>query len=204
LCKQKCGFAKDKRQKSATITKSIEKVKIPDTDNDQLMTNEGPTDEVDVNITMEEVTQNEGATLDETEAEHQPSNEINQNNLCQSTRIWNPTRQMLQSIAQETLCLPSVSLQVIKYGKDYATCIDYVHPLSMAASADPDTMNWDQSLKQHNRKQLGHWEVIPKNQVPSDTRVLNAVWSMKRKRRLTNNEVYKYKARLNVHGVSKN
>jgi hypothetical protein len=70
LWKQKCGFAKDKRQKSATITKSIEKVKIPDTENDQLMPNEGPTDEVDVNITMEEVTQNEGATLVETEPKH--------------------------------------------------------------------------------------------------------------------------------------
>jgi hypothetical protein len=59
---------------------------------------------------------------------------------------------MLESIAQETLSLPSVSLQVIKYGKDYETCIDYVHLLSMAASADPDTMYWDQALKQHNRE----------------------------------------------------
>jgi hypothetical protein len=42
--------------------------------------------------------------------------------------------------------------------------------------------------------------VVPLDDVPKETPVLDAVWSMKRKRRLITNEVYKHKARLNVHG----
>jgi Reverse transcriptase (RNA-dependent DNA polymerase) len=47
---------------------------------------------------------------------------------------------------------------------------------------------------------MGHWNVIPKSEVPSGTKVLDAVWSMNRKRRLATNKIYKYKARLDVHG----
>ena len=45
-----------------------------------------------------------------------------------------------------------------------------------------------------------HWEIIPREQVPKGTKVLPAVWAMRRKRRLGTNEVYKHKSRLNVHG----
>ena len=38
------------------------------------------------------------------------------------------------------------------------------------------------------------------SKVPPGTKVLPAVWAMKRKRRITTREIYKWKARLNVHG----
>jgi len=38
------------------------------------------------------------------------------------------------------------------------------------------------------------------SKVPEGHKVLDAVWSMKRKRHLLTRQVYKWKARLNVHG----
>ena len=48
--------------------------------------------------------------------------------------------------------------------------------------------------------QRKHWELIPISQVPKVTKVLDPVWAMKRKRDTMSRKVYKYKARLNVHG----
>jgi hypothetical protein len=36
-----------------------------------------------------------------------------------------------------------ISLQIMKDDTDNETYLDYVHPLSVAASADPDTIYWD-------------------------------------------------------------
>ena len=44
-----------------------------------------------------------------------------------------------------------------------------------------------------------HWILVPKHQVPKGTKVLDAVWSMQCKRRIESQEIYKWKARLNVH-----
>lgn len=46
----------------------------------------------------------------------------------------------------------------------------------------------------------GHWELILKSEIPAGHDTVPSVWSMRRKRDLTTNEVKKYKARLNVHG----
>ncbi|MEL6804415.1 MAG: reverse transcriptase domain-containing protein, partial [Bacteroidota bacterium] len=45
-----------------------------------------------------------------------------------------------------------------------------------------------------------HWKIIPKSSVPKGTRILDAVWSFRRKRRIDTQEVYRHKARLTVHG----
>jgi Reverse transcriptase (RNA-dependent DNA polymerase) len=45
-----------------------------------------------------------------------------------------------------------------------------------------------------------HWDVIPIEEVPEGQQVLPAVWAFRRKRRITTGEVYKWKARLNIHG----
>jgi hypothetical protein len=53
-------------------------------------------------------------------------------------------------------------------------------------------------VEAHTEKK--HWELVLRSDVPEGTRVLPAVWAMKRKRRITTREVYKWKARLNIHG----
>ncbi len=87
-------------------------------------------------------------------------------------------------------------------------------PIAFAASADPDTMYLHEAMKQPDKKEFvqamvdevtthtdrGHWKVIPIGEVPSGTKILPAVWAMRRKRRILSREVYKWKARLNVHG----
>ena len=47
-----------------------------------------------------------------------------------------------------------------------------------------------------NRK---HWEVISIDDIPEGEKVIDAVWDMRRKRNILTNEVYKHKARLNIH-----
>jgi hypothetical protein len=89
--------------------------------------------------------------------------------------------------------------------------------IAFAASSNPDMMHLHEALRAPDRaefikameqevrdhKERQHWEMIPKSQVPEGTVVLPAVWSMKRKRRINTNEIYKWKARLNVHGGKK-
>ena len=42
--------------------------------------------------------------------------------------------------------------------------------------------------------------VVDKRDVPKDMKILPCMWAMKRKRRIDTREVYKWKARLNLHG----
>ena len=45
-----------------------------------------------------------------------------------------------------------------------------------------------------------HWKIIPIEDVPDDIDVLDSVWAFKRKREILTGQIYKYKARLNIHG----
>jgi hypothetical protein len=133
--------------------------------------------------------------------------------LQRSSRVRTPTRRMLTSVEQETLSL-LISLQIMKQSLEVDFFLDFTHPMALAASGDPDTMYWDQALQQPDKEQFiqaalkeiiihpeqGHWNLVPKEDVPKGIKVLDTKGSMKRKRRLTTNEVYKHKARLNVHG----
>jgi Reverse transcriptase (RNA-dependent DNA polymerase) len=89
--------------------------------------------------------------------------------------------------------------------------------IALQATNDPDTLYYHQVLndpdkdmfinameheiKQHNNNH--NWVPVKRSMVPSTSRVLPSVWSMRRKRDLTTGEVWKYKARLNVDGSRK-
>ena len=87
-------------------------------------------------------------------------------------------------------------------------------PIAFAATNNPDILYWDQAMKAHDRDQfleavkveldghekMGNYEPVPLTEVPKGTKLLDMVWSMRRKRRIKSQEVYKWKARLNVHG----
>ena len=89
------------------------------------------------------------------------------------------------------------------------------HPmLAYAASADPDTMYYHEAMREPDRNEFikamvkevhSHtenevWELVPRSSVPPGTKILPAVWAMKRKRKIATREVYKWKARLNIDG----
>jgi hypothetical protein len=88
-------------------------------------------------------------------------------------------------------------------------------PIALAASSDPDIMYLHEAMKQPDRKQFvqamidkvtthttgGHWKIIPISHIPEGTKILPEVWAMRRKpRKILTQEVYKWKAQLNVHG----
>ena len=85
---------------------------------------------------------------------------------------------------------------------------------TMKKKSDPDTMYYHQAMAAPDRKEFQkamlkefrdhcereHWELVEKSEVPENTKIIDAVWSMKRKRDIKTRETYKWKARLNVHG----
>lgn len=88
-------------------------------------------------------------------------------------------------------------------------------PIAFAVkTSDPDTMCADQALREPDRAELikameaevsahsanTHWKVISKRCVPPGVKIISCVRAMTRKRRIATREVYKWKARLNLHG----
>ena len=87
-------------------------------------------------------------------------------------------------------------------------------PIAYAATDNPDILYWDQGMKAHDQdkfieaigveldghERMGNYETIPIDQFPNGTKLLDMVWSMRRKRRIKTQEVYKWKVCLNVHG----
>jgi hypothetical protein len=51
----------------------------------------------------------------------------------------------------------------------------------------------------HNHESRGHWEIINRNDIPKDTKTIQAIWSFKRKR-FPDGTLNKHKARLCAHG----
>ena len=86
-------------------------------------------------------------------------------------------------------------------------------PIAFAAKSDPDTFGLSQARREPDWSQFsaamikevedhekrGHWIVVPLDSVPKDLRIIDAVWSFKRKR-LPTGQILKYKARLCAHG----
>jgi hypothetical protein len=87
-------------------------------------------------------------------------------------------------------------------------------PIAFSASSDPDTMYLHEAMRAPDRDQFveamnkeleahdtnRHWELFPKTLIPEGTAILDSVWAMRRKRRQVSGIVYKWKARLNIHG----
>ena len=87
-------------------------------------------------------------------------------------------------------------------------------PITFKATSDPDMMYYHQAIKAPDRDEFlqaivkeindhiegNHWVLIPKERVPAGAKVLDSVWVMKRKRDIKTHQVYKHKARLNIHG----
>jgi hypothetical protein len=99
--------------------------------------------------------------------------------------------------------------------EDYETQNQAEDPIAFATSkSDPDTLHFNGAMnaadaadfKQAMLKEANahtdneHWEVWAKADVPDKQDILPAVWAFKRKRRIDTREVYKHKARLNIHG----
>ena len=79
------------------------------------------------------------------------------------------------------------------------------NPIAFAASADPDIMYCHQAMREPDHEQFRrsvlkeiqdhetnpHWEVIPKQDMPRNTKLLDMVWAMHRKRQTNTRQLYK-------------
>ncbi len=89
------------------------------------------------------------------------------------------------------------------------------HPIAFLAEMMGDVMHLHQApLRKPGARQFvdlvikeinghvdrKHWVVTPRSEVPEDTDVLPSVWAVRCKPNLTNDEITKHKARLNLHG----
>ena len=139
-----------------------------------------------------------------------------------SGRSVRPTARYQQSLAQreqgivawEILVDQDEQENIPTSKQQYELQAQLAEPLVYAASSDPDILYLHEAMKAPDRAQFlkamereikgheegNHWVLVPKQQVPKGTRVLDAVWSMRSKRRIELQEIYKWKARLNVHG----
>ncbi len=127
-----------------------------------------------------------------------------------SSRIPTPSRRLLESLETTHIAFEAQVMLDLMQELD----IDLIHPFAFAASNDPDTMYIDQALREPDRAEFlkamqeeinahetrGHWVLVRRDTLPPGTVILPAVWSMKRKRRIDTRQVYKWKARLTIHG----
>ena len=91
---------------------------------------------------------------------------------------------------------------------------EVMHPIAYLAKNNTDTMYFDQAMNQPDASDVidaivkeindhtsrKHWRLIPRWMVPKGTKILPSVWSLKRKRDILTQLVYKWKANLNIHG----
>ena len=168
-------------------------------------------------------------TLDETAniEENQPDNvnaTVTQNaqqpHVRRSTRVRKPSQRFLESAASGTYDAFMTSIEDPSsyydalHQDDYKMQDDMVDPIAFLAKTDADTMYYHQAMAAHDKNEFlnamvkeyndhakrGHWEVVHKNTIPQGTKVLDSIWSMKRKRDIITRRIIKWKARLNVHG----
>ena len=117
-------------------------------------------------------------------------------------------------IAWEVLLDQDEQEQVPTVASKYKIQKSLENPLAFAASNNPDILYWDQAMKAPDRakfveavgteldghEEMGNYEPVPLSQVPKGTKLIDMVWSMRHKWRIKTQEVYKWKASLNVHG----
>ena len=86
-------------------------------------------------------------------------------------------------------------------------------PVAFAALSNPDILYYHEAMKAHDWPDFykamqqevdshtnnKHWKIVRRSEVPMNQNVLPSVWAFRRKRRIATNEVYKWKACLNIH-----
>jgi hypothetical protein len=109
-----------------------------------------------------------------------------------------PTSLWLESLEQQRqgiVALLAVPWEVF-YDDEYTIQGEMENPMAFVASSNPDIMYLDEAMKQPDKLQFQqamieevksqtdneNWEVISREKVPMGTKVLPAVWAMRRKR----------------------
>jgi hypothetical protein len=143
--------------------------------------------------------------------------------LRSSKQGYHPTQKYLESIQTNNVVLPiaytmgAYTMGNNMYDHDSDEMPELDDPiafLAATAKGDPDTMYYHQAMKQPDLLQFkqamqskidahtenDHWDIIAREDVPKEHKVLDSVWAMKQKHQILSRKIYKWKAHLNVHG----
>ena len=158
-----------------------------------------------------EVEQEEAMGTDDITNEEEPNGIV-----TRSGRVSRPPErpQMVSYAAEYKQEYEDERYYEVLHQEDYQLQQDMIDPIAFKASSDPDTMYYHEAIrapdseafKQAIVKEINdhiegnHWKLIPSTAVPKGERILDSVWAMKRKRDIKTQQVYKHKARLNIHG----
>mmetsp|Transcript_28700 Transcript_28700/g.41073 ORF Transcript_28700/g.41073 Transcript_28700/m.41073 type:complete len:760 (+) Transcript_28700:1583-3862(+) len=147
--------------------------------------------------------------LSQQQTEQGSEQQVDQN-VRRSTRERRPPARMADYIP-----IDQVAFEAIAELSEPETEWEQANPLlAYKATSDPDTMYLWQAMKEPDANKFreamqveiddhmkgGHWQVVLRSSVPKGSAILPAVWQMKRKRRISTREVYKWKARINIDG----
>jgi hypothetical protein len=149
-----------------------------------------------------ETNQQPTTELDEPEhdrAENKGANGTDDTIQTKSGRVSKPTERIMESIQQQMDGIVSLFVEWEVYHDDsYAIQTEMENPMVFAASANPDVMYLDQAMKEPDRDKFeeamlkevqshtdnNHWKIVPKRSIPRGTKILPAVWAMRRKRKI--------------------
>ena len=138
---------------------------------------------------------------------------VAQQDLTFDHRVHQPAPYQLTPDAPSQTIAFSTYYDVL-HQDDYLIQDKLQDPICFQAQLNKDALYYNQAMKANDKggfqkamkkefdahSDRKHWEVIPKNEVPDDEKVLDSVWAMRRKRNILTNKVYTHKARLNIHG----
>ena len=133
--------------------------------------------------------------------------------LRRSNRIRRPTWKVMENADQGDIALPA-AYEVMNSYIESEIADEMADPIAFLAKTDPDTLYFHQAMKAEDSKEFRkamqgevddhcknkHWAITSRSKVPEGVKVLDSVWAMRRKRRIKTKKVYKWKARLNIHG----
>ena len=133
----------------------------------------------------------------------------------QQSREFFGNRDMWYMEAHSAITTEEAELQyALEHDKHLSMQERMRHPIAFHAEMMGDIMYFHQAMQQPDAGEFvkavvkevnghikqNHWKLVPRSEVPDDCDVIPSVWSMRRKRDITTNEINKYKSRLNLHG----
>ena len=135
-----------------------------------------------------------------------------------SNRTQIPTTEFLQNVSQQSLTFEPQTIAFSIYyeamHEDDCKLQDQMNdPIAFLTTTNKDTLYYHEAMKALDRDKFlttmqkefkshvdkHHYKLTDRDDVPKGEDVLNAVWSMKQKRNILTNEIYKYKPRLNIY-----
>ena len=129
-------------------------------------------------------------------------------------RRWSRRHKPTARLREYMGTLQSMTCMKEALNQEDSTFLDGMDNPLCFMSPKSDTLYFDQAMQAEDREEFKeamtrevnthferkHWESTAIQEVPTYIKLLDSVWAMRRKRRISTGEIYKYKARLNAHG----